>query len=102
MIARLSFANVDVPSVAGLGQRLGLAGTVTGGQVGFGGWGIESSVTVDIALLGDITLDRVKAFGQAVLAAFPSEQAYLLSVLQSDSTLQWAEHAAAVAVEVAA
>jgi len=71
MFFRLSLANATAEQVAQIGQTFGVAGTVFSG-IGFGSWGIESTVVVE---LGGVTRAQVEAFAAAIFAAFPAEQA---------------------------
>jgi hypothetical protein len=49
VVLRATIANVDKHWVAERAQAAGLAGTVSDGSLGFGDWGVESSLVVECA-----------------------------------------------------
>lgn len=72
MLFRIFIANADTQDVAALAQSLNLAGSVTGATFGFGSWGVEPTVVVE---MGGVTRDDVARLTEAVFAAYPAEQA---------------------------
>ncbi len=72
MLFRIFIANAEARVIAQIGQSLEIAGSVTGATFGFGSWGVEPTVVVE---LGGATRDDVARFTGAVFAAYPGEQA---------------------------
>lgn len=74
VVLRATIANVDKHWVAERAQAAGLAGTVSGGALGFGNWGVEGSVVVECA-----TRDPGAFIGfvAALLQEVQEEMAYL-------------------------
>ncbi|MGE0456441.1 MAG: hypothetical protein AB7I13_00170 [Vicinamibacterales bacterium] len=68
---RISLANATAEQVAQIAIGLGLAGSVLT-AVGFGAWGIEATVIVEI---GGVTTEQADALVAALFAAFPKEEA---------------------------
>jgi hypothetical protein len=74
VVLRATIANVDKHWVAERAQAAGLAGTVAGGALGFGDWGIEGSVVVECATRDPGAFIR---FVAALLQEVQEEMAYL-------------------------
>jgi hypothetical protein len=72
MLFRIFIANADARQIAEIGQSIGISGSVTGATFGFGAWGIESTVIVE---MGGTSRDDVARFTEAVFRAFPAEEA---------------------------
>lgn len=77
MLFRIFIANATARAVAEIGQALDLAGSVTEATLGFGSWGIEPTVIVE---MGGVTRDDLARFVGAIFAAFPDEEAVYVVV----------------------
>lgn len=73
-VFRITVANILAGEIAQAGQRAGLAGTVASTGVGFGEWGIEPSVTFEIA---ETTFNSVKPFVTTLLKLHNESAAYV-------------------------
>ena len=72
MVFRIFIANAEVRRIAEIGQSLDLDGSVTGATFGFGSWGVEPTVIVEMGGASNQDLTR---FVEAVFAAYPGEEA---------------------------
>ena len=69
---RIFLANASPQKVAEIGQALVMAGTVFGEAIGFGAWGVEPTVVIEI---DGQTEDRIRGFVDAIFAEYSGEEA---------------------------
>lgn len=74
MLLRYAIAGVDAEALAQLGQVTGLSGSITTGQ-GFGKWGVEPTVFLDMYVGGYEDMDRADQFVARTLARHGQESA---------------------------
>lgn len=85
MVFRVFIANATAREVAEIGQAAGVAGTVSE-AIGFGSWGIEPTVTVEV---GGISTDELSRFVDVLFAAFPAEEAVYVTTAGTTTGEVW-------------